>query len=230
MRTALFLLTLVGLGVACRTSAPAMVADLLIVNARVWTGVPARPQAEAVAIAGGRVAAIGTTAELMGWRGPSTRVIDAGGARVLPGFNDSHVHFMGGGLQLDNVDLRQAPTPQAFAQRIGERVQKSPAGEWVLGGDWDDQLWDPPVLPTRELIDPVAPATPVFVNRFDGHMAVANSVALKLAGVTAATPDPPGGVIVRDAAGRPTGLLKDAAMGLVNKVIPPSRPRGGRRR
>ena len=201
-----------------------MVADLLIVNARIWTGVPAQPQAEAVAIAGGRVAALGTTAELMAWRGPSTRVIDAGGARVLPGFNDSHVHFMGGGLQLDNVDLRQAPTPQAFAQLIGERVEKTPAGEWVLGGDWDDQLWDPPVLPTRQLIDAVAPATPVFVNRFDGHMAVANSVALKLAGVTAATPDPPGGLIVRDAAGSPTGLLKDAAMGLVNRVIPPLTP------
>ncbi len=224
MRTALFLLTLVGLGVACRTSAPAMVADLLIVNARIWTGVPAQPEVEAVAIAGGRVAAIGTTAELMAWRGPSTRVIDAAGARVMPGFNDSHVHFMGGGLQLDNVDLRQAPTPQAFARLIAERAQKTPAGEWVLGGDWDDQLWDPPVLPGRQLIDPVSPATPVFVNRFDGHMAVANSVALKLAGVTAATPDPPGGVIVRDAAGSPTGLLKDAAMGLVNKVIPPLPP------
>ena len=224
MRTALFLLTLVGLGAACRTGAPAVVADLLIVNARIWTGVPERPLAEAVAIAGGRVAAIGTTAELMVWRGPSTRVIDAAGARVLPGFNDSHVHFMGGGLQLDNVDLRQAPTPQAFAQLIGERARKTPAGEWVVGGDWDDQLWDPPVLPTRDLIDPASPATPVFVNRFDGHMAVANSLALKLAGVTAATPDPPGGVIVRDAAGSPTGLLKDAAMGLVNRVIPPITP------
>ena len=224
MRTALFLLTLVGLGVACRTSAPKMVADLLIVNARIWTGVPAQPQAEAVAIAGGRVAAIGSTAALLAWRGPTTKVIDAGGARVLPGFNDSHVHFMGGGLQLDNVDLRQAATPQAFAQLIGERAQKTPAGEWVLGGDWDDQLWDPPALPTRGLIDPAAPATPVFVNRFDGHMAVANSVALRLAGVTAATPDPPGGVIVRDAAGNPTGLLKDAAMGLVNKVVPPLTP------
>jgi len=224
MRTALFLLTLVGLGAACRTGAPAVWADLLIVNARIWTGVPERPLAEAVAIAGGRVAAIGTTAELMVWRGPSTRVIDAAGARVLPGFNDSHVHFMGGGLQLDNVDLRQAPTPQAFAQLIGERARKTPAGEWVVGGDWDDQLWDPPVLPTRDLIDPASPATPVFVNRFDGHMAVANSLALKLAGVTAATPDPPGGVIVRDAAGSPTGLLKDAAMGLVNRVIPPITP------
>ena len=224
MRTALILLALVGLAAACRTGAAALVADLLIVNARVWTGVPSRPEAEAVAIVGGRVAAVGTMADLAAWRGPATRVLDAGGARVLPGFNDSHVHFMGGGLQLDNVDLRQAPSPQEFARLIGERVQKTPAGEWVLGGDWDDQLWNPPALPTSQLIDAVSPATPVFVNRFDGHMAVANSVALKLAGVTAATPDPPGGVIVRDAAGNPTGLLKDAAMGLINRVIPPFTP------
>ena len=221
MRTALMLLALVGLAAACRPGTRAVVADLLILNGRVWTGVPSRPEAEAVAVVGGRVAAVGTTADLAAWRGPATRVLDAGGARVVPGFNDSHVHFMGGGLQLDNVDLRQAPSPQEFARLIGERVQKTPAGEWVLGGDWDDQLWNPPALPTSQLIDAVSPATPVFVNRFDGHMAVANSVALKLAGVTAATPDPPGGVIVRDAAGNPTGLLKDAAMGLINKVIPP---------
>jgi hypothetical protein len=224
MKTGLFLLTLVGLAAACRQGSPSRAADLLIVNARIWTGVAAQPDAEALAVLDGRVAAIGTTAELSAWRGPSTRVIDAAGARVLPGFNDSHVHFMGGGLQLDHVDLRQAPSPDAFAKLIGERVQRTPAGEWVLGGDWDDQLWNPPSLPTRQLIDAVSPATPVFVNRFDGHMAVANSVALKLAGVTAATPAPPGGVIVRDASGSPTGLLKDAAMGLVNKVIPPFTP------
>jgi hypothetical protein len=224
MKTALLLLALMAMAAACRQRAPSVVADLLIVNARIWTGVADRPESQALAVVDGRVAAIGTAEELSAWRGPSTAVIDAGGARVLPGFNDSHVHFMGGGMQLDNVDLRQAPSPQAFARLIGERVQKTPPGEWVLGGDWDDQLWDPPALPTRQLIDPVSPVTPVFVNRFDGHMAVANSAALKLAGITAATPDPPGGVIVRDAAGQPTGLLKDAAMGLVNRVIPPVTP------
>jgi predicted amidohydrolase YtcJ len=220
MKTALFLLAVLGLATACRHRAPNMVADLLIVNARVWTGLAAQPEEEAVAVVGSRVAAIGTTADLAAWSGPSTKVIDAGGARILPGFNDSHVHFLGGGMQLDNVDLRQAPSPQEFARLIGERARKTPPGEWVLGGDWDDQVWNPPALPTRQLLDAVSPATPVFVNRFDGHMAVANTVALKQAGVTAATPDPPGGVIVRDAAGNPTGLLKDAAMGLVNRVIP----------
>lgn len=224
MKTALFLMALVGIVAACRQGAPSIVADLLIVNARIWTGVATRPEVQALAVVDGRVAAVGTTEEISAWRGPSTRVIDAGGARVLPGFNDSHVHFMGGGLQLDNVDLRQAASPQQFARLIGERVGATPAGEWVLGGDWDDQLWEPPSLPTRQLIDPVSPATPVFVNRFDGHMAVANSLALKLAGVTAATTDPAGGVIVRDGAGQPTGLLKDAAMGLVTRVIPPLTP------
>jgi hypothetical protein len=224
MKTALLLLALMAMAAACRQRAPSVVADLLIVTARIWTGVAGRPESQALAVVDGRVAAIGTTDEMLAWRGPSTQVMDAGGARVLPGFNDSHVHFMGGGMQLDNVDLRQAPSPQEFARLIGERVQRTPAGEWVLGGDWDDQLWDPPALPTRQLIDPVSSTTPVFVNRFDGHMAVANSVALRLAGVTAATPDPAGGVIVRDTAGQPTGLLKDAAMGLVSRTIPPFTP------
>ena len=224
MKIGLLLPALVGLAAACRQGTPSRAADLVIVNARIWTGVATQPDAQALAAVDGRVATIGTTEGLSAWRGPTTRVIDAAGARVLPGFNDSHVHFMGGGMQLDNVDLRQAPSPQAFAALIGDRARQTPAGEWILGGDWDDQLWDPPSLPTRQLIDPVSPATPVFVNRFDGHMAVANSVALKLAGVTAATPDPPGGVIVRDAAGTPTGLLKDAAMALVNRVVPPFTP------
>ena len=221
MTIALFLLVLVGIAAACRNGSPGRGADLIVVNARVWTGWPSQPHAEALAVVGGRVAALGTSAEMQPWRGSSTRVVDAGGRRVVPGFNDSHVHFLGGGMQLDNVDLRQAATPAVFARLIGERAAQTPSGEWVLGGDWDDQLWTPPALPTRQLIDPVARATPVFVNRFDGHMAVANAVALTLAGITAATPDPPGGVIVRDAAGQPTGLLKDAAMGLVGRVTPP---------
>jgi hypothetical protein len=157
MKTVLLLLALFGLAAACRNGAPGPVADLVIVNARVWTGVAAQPEAEAVAIAGGRIAAVGTSADLAAWRGPSTKVIDARGARVLPGFNDSHVHFIGGGMQLDNVNLREAPSPQEFARLIGERARKTPAGEWVLGGDWDDQLWNPPELPTRQLIDPVSP-------------------------------------------------------------------------
>lgn len=194
-------------------------ADLIITNARVWTVDRAHPSAEAIAINGDRIAAVGTRADAESWRGTATRTIDAGGKLVLPGFDDAHIHFVTGALQLTNVDLKDAPTPEEFARRIGARAKSAP-GEWVQGGNWDEQAWTPARLPTKELIDAVTPDTPVFVSRYDGHMSLANSVALRLAGVTAKTPDPPGGMIVRDAAGNPTGVVKDAAMGYVDKVIP----------
>lgn len=207
--------------VACRPSPPHPKATLVVMNARVWTGDAARPAATALAVAGDRLTVVGDTADVQPWTGPDTRIVDARGALVVPGFNDSHVHFVGGSLQLDNVDLRDAPTPEEFARRIGERASATSEGEWILGGDWDDQRWTPAALPTRDLIDGRTPKTPVFVTRYDGHMALANSLALRLAGVTGATPDPPGGEIVKDASGRPTGVLKDAAMGLVSRMIPP---------
>ena len=149
--------------------------------------------------------------------------IDAEGRRVLPGFNDAHVHLIDGGTALDNVHLKDAETPAEFARRIGERAKTKP-GEWILGGEWDDQRWAPAELPTRQLIDDVTNATPVFVTRYDGHMALANSTALGRAGITESTPDPPGGAIVRDANGSPTGVLKDAAMEFVARVIPKMTP------
>jgi predicted amidohydrolase YtcJ len=148
-------------------------------------------------------------------------VIDAGGRRVLPGFNDSHLHFFEGSARLAQVKLKDARSPEEFARRIAERANTLPRGEWVLGGTWDDQAFERPQLPTRQLIDALTPGTPVFVERYDGHMALANGLALQLAGVTTNTPDPPGGAIVRDSTGQPTGILKDAAMGFVYKVIPP---------
>jgi hypothetical protein len=197
-------------------------ADLIVTNARIWTVDKTHPRAEAVAVIGDRIVAVGTSAEMDAWRGANTRVLDARGKLLLPGFNDAHVHFTPGGMQLDQVDLRDAATPEEFARRIGERATTAPSGEWVLGGDWDEQKWTPAALPTKALIDALTPATPVFVNRYDGHESLANSVALKLAGVTAKTPDPPGGTIVRDAQGNPTGLLKDAAQDFVWKVVPPA--------
>ncbi len=198
-------------------------ADLIILNANVWTGDASRPRAQAVAVAGDRILAAGTNAEAGAFRGPKTRVIDAHGRLLLPGFNDAHVHFVQGGMQLDQVDLKTAASPDEFARRIGERARARP-GEWIIGGNWDEQNWPGAPLPAREMIDRVAPKTPVFVSRYDGHSAVANSAALAAAKVTAATPDPPGGQIVRDASGRPTGVLKDAAMDYVFKVIPPPTP------
>lgn len=196
-------------------------ADLVIRNARVWTVDPALPRAEAVAVVGNRIAAVGTEAEIRLWVGEATRVLDARGASVLPGFIDAHVHFTTGGFALSNVQLRDAATPEEFARRIGAFAQKLTKGEWILGGTWDHELWPGAPEPVRQWIDAVTPAHPVFVQRYDGHMGLANSLALRLAGITRETPDPPGGAIVRDAQGEPTGLLKDGAMGLVGRVIPP---------
>jgi predicted amidohydrolase YtcJ len=195
-------------------------ADLIVQNARIWTVDASRPEAEAVAVLGERIVAVGSNHEIDAWRGPHTHVVDAGGKRLLPGFNDAHVHFVDGGSQLDSVELNDATSPQEFARRIGDRAAKS-AGEWLLGGEWDETKWNPAELPTKELIDAATLATPVAVSRYDGHMVLANSLALKLAGITAQTPDPDGGVIVRDAHGNPTGALKDAAEDMLFKVVPP---------
>ncbi|MGH9683579.1 MAG: amidohydrolase [Candidatus Acidiferrales bacterium] len=207
-----------------RGAAAKPAADLIITNAKIWTVDKSRPTAQAVAVLDGRIVAVGLNADAEAWRGPKTQAIDAGGKLLLPGFNDAHVHFVSGGAQLDEVQLNNATSAAEFARRIGERAKITPKGQWITGGDWDETKWNPPALPTRQLIDSVAPDTPVFVGRYDGHMAVANSLALKLAGITAKTPDPPGGKIVRDAQGNPTGALKDAATGPVYDVIPPLSP------
>ncbi|HZQ24062.1 MAG TPA: amidohydrolase [Terriglobales bacterium] len=196
-------------------------ADLIVTNAKIWTVDKAQPTAQAVAVLGDRIVAVGSNAEVDAWRGSKTRVIDAQGKLLLPGFNDAHVHFVSGGAQLDSVQLNDVTSAQEFKRRIAERAANTPKGEWITGGDWDETKWSPPEFPTRELIDPVTPGTPVFVSRYDGHMGLANSLALKAAGITAQTPDPPGGAIVRDAQGNPTGALKDAAADLMYKAIPP---------
>jgi predicted amidohydrolase YtcJ len=196
-------------------------ADLIITNAKVWTVDKSMPTAQAVAVLGDRIVAVGSGADIEAWHGPHTHLIDAGGKLLLPGFNDAHVHFVSGGQQLDNVQLKDASSPEEFARLIGDRAKVTPKGEWILGGNWDETKWSPPNMPTRELIDSLTPDTPVFVSRYDGHMGLANSVALRLAGITANTPDPPGGTVVRDAHGNPTGALKDAATEYIYKVIPP---------
>ena len=207
-------------GVGCGSNGAKPQADVIVTNAKVWTVDKAQPSAQAIAIVGERIVAVGSNADVNAWKGPKTNVIDAQGKLVLPGFDDAHVHFLTGSLALDRVQLNDAKTPEEFAKRIGDRAKATPKGEWVLGGDWDDQKWTPAELPTKEMIDPVTGDTPVSVGRYDGHMVLLNSAALKLAGVTAKTTDPAGGVIVRNAKGEPTGILKDAAMGFVDKVIP----------
>ncbi len=217
----LALLVLMSINFATHANNPLFAADLLIINGNIHTMDRGHPAAAAIAIHGNRIIAVGSNDEIKKLAGADTKVIDAKGRLVLPGFNDAHVHFMSGGFQLSSVDLRDANTPQEFAERIRDFAARLPKGRWITGGDWDHERWPDAKLPTKELIDRYTPDTPVFVNRLDGHMALANSLALKLAGVTRETKDPPGGVIVRDSkTGEPTGILKDAAQSFVWKVIP----------
>jgi predicted amidohydrolase YtcJ len=196
--------------------------DLVLTGGRVWTGTDIAQDPvggpSAIAVSGGRVVAVGSDAEIEQLQTARTRRIDLNGRRVLPGFMDNHAHFIEGGFGLAGVQLRDADTPEEFARRIGAFAAEHP-DEWVLRGTWDHELWGGE-LPRRDWIDSLTPETPVFVTRLDGHMSLANSRALALAGVTAETLDPPGGTVVRYPDGRPTGVLKDAAEGLVGRVIP----------
>ncbi len=221
MKHKLLVYSLMFMTAACASAQPKPSATLIIINAAIYTVDKQHPRAEAVAVIRDRIVAVGSSTEIDLWRGPQTKVIDARGKLLLPGFNDAHVHFIDGGAQLDQVDLVDAATPEEFVRRIAAQISKTPKGEWVLGGRWDETKWPKPQLPTKELVDPVTGDTPIFVNRYDGHESLANSAAMKLAGVKVKTPDVPGGTIVRDADGNPTGIFKDAARRLINKVIPP---------
>ena len=195
-------------------------ASLVLLNGKIWTVNEAQPRAEAVACLGSRIVAVGSNGEIRKWIGAGTEVLDLAGKLVLPGFNDAHVHFFSGGENLASVQLRDAKSEEEFRKRIAEFAAKQPPGRWITGGDWDHENWTPARLPTRQSIDAVSAGHPVFVNRLDGHMGLANSQALQLAGISRDTPDPPGGTIVRDAAGEPTGVLKDAAMERMYRAIP----------
>ena len=193
----------------------------LVVYGRVWTGDTAKPWAAAVAVTGDTVSAVGDSAEIAAMAGPGTKVLSNGSGMVTPGFMDGHLHFLDGGFQLASVDLRPANAKAEFIERVKAFVSERKPGEWITGGDWDHERWPGTPLPRREWIDSVTPDNPVFLSRLDGHMALANSAALRLAKVTKETKDIPGGVIVRDPrTGEPTGVLKDEAMGPVQEVIP----------
>jgi predicted amidohydrolase YtcJ len=211
----LSLLTLVTLPGTAAPQAP----TLAVVNARVWTGDPRRPWADAVAADGDRILAVGSGAEVRKLVTPGTRVVDAHGMMLVPGFIDSHVHFLTGGIGLASVQLRDARTPAEFVARIKAYAATLPPGAWITEGNWDHERWGGE-LPRREWIDSVTPNNPVWVNRLDGHMNLANSAALRAAGVTRATPDVAGGTIVRHPNGEPTGVLKDNATALVERAVP----------
>ena len=209
---------------SCATKEMGIPATFILRNAKIWTGDERQPTAEAVAVIGDEIVRVGTDREIDALRGRDTVVRDLGGKLVLPGFNDSHLHFVDAGRNLLSVKLRDADSPAELARRIGDFARNLPKGEWIQGGDWDHERWQGAPLPTRQLIDPVTPDNPVLVNRLDGHMSLANSLALKLAGISRSTRDPEGGTVVRDATGEPTGVLKDAAAGLVDRIIPRPSP------
>lgn len=196
-------------------------ATLVITDARIWTGDQEMPWAEAIASQDETILAVGRIEDIAPLIGQNTEIISIPGSMVVPGFIDAHVHFIDGGNGLASVQLRDAATPEEFTSRIAEHAADLEPGEWLLHGTWDHQNWGGE-LPIRDWIDAVTPDNPVWVNRLDGHMGVANSLALKLAGVDVDTPDVDGGEIVRDEAGRPTGVLKDNAMMLMNDAIPPA--------
>ena len=191
-------------------------ADLLITNARIYPAARSQPVA-AMAVKDGRILAVGQ--DSLGAAGPSTRRLDLHGATVLPSFIDSHAHMRGLGALLESRDLRHVATVAEIAAYVKERAAALPRGEWVVARNWDQTNWGGAFPAARDL-DSAAPDHPVFLSRVDGHAAWVNSLALKLAGITDQTPDPPGGKILRDAQGRATGILIDQAMGLVRRKIP----------
>ncbi len=197
-------------------------ADLVLTNGRVWTVDKDNPQAEAVAVWNGTILAVGSTQEIGSLAGPATEIIDLEGKLVLPGFSDSHTHFVFGGFHLLGVNLRGARSEQEFGELLAAKSTELPEGDWLTGGRWDHENWPGGNYPTKELIDAYVPDRPVHVDRYDGHMTVANSLALQMAGISAETQNPVGGIILRQPETRePAGGLQDTASKLVDRIIPP---------
>ncbi len=209
-------IAMTAIAVSCNNSKQQ--ADMIITNARIWTGNAEQPYAEAMAVSGDTIIAVGSKSEVMKHGSGEGTVIDLGGRFVAPGFIDSHVHMLQGGSNLASVQLRDASTPEEFIRRIKEYAATLKPGTWILGGDWDGMGWEN--LPQRNWIDSVTPDNPVFVSRLDGHMALANSLAMKLAGIDSKAKDVSGGSIERDGRGEPTGIFKDNAMDLISVKIP----------
>jgi len=211
---AVFCISLVLFSCGQRHSNPA---DKIYFNARIWTGDSSNAWADAIAIRGNEILYVGK--DYQPFKGGNTEMIDVGGKLMLPGFIDNHTHFLSGGYNLSSVDLRKAKTKEEFISILKDFCRQRHDDRWVLGGDWDHEAWGGE-LPSRSWIDSVTGNHPVFVSRYDGHMALGNSKALELAGITRSTGVPAGGEMKKYPTGEYTGVLKDEAMGLVYKVIP----------
>lgn len=217
MKNLFLLFTLLAFLGCSNTQKGRAAADLIVINARIWTGNNEQPWAEAMAISGDTIVAVGTSAGIKAIADATTKTIDAKGQLVTPGFTDSHVHFVDAGFNLTAVQLRDAHSKEEFISRIAAFAKTLPKGAWIQGGDWDHTNWGS-ILPEASWIDAVTPDNPVWIQRLDGHMGLANTVAMKTAGVNALTKNIEGGTIIRDAKGNPTGIFKDNAMDLIGKV------------
>ncbi|HEV8196394.1 MAG TPA: amidohydrolase [Gemmatimonadales bacterium] len=201
-------------------SRPQEPADLVFINGKVYTANEKQSRAEAVAIQGTKIVFVGSVGGARKLAGPKTRVIDLHGATVLPGLTDAHMHLAGVGEREMTLNLEGTKSLEEFLALVKARVDQTRAGQWVTGRGWIETFWKPPVFPTRQDLDRIAPTNPVVLERADGHAVVANSAALKLAGITRDTRPPAGGAINKDASGEPTGMLTDRAMGLVGRLVP----------
>lgn len=199
-------------------------ADLIVVGGAIYTADGRRPRVDAVAVRDGRFVVVGSRDEALARRGPATRIVDLAGGVAVPGLHDAHGHFLGLGASVSALDLRDTPTLSSVTAKVAARLARQDAGRWIVGRGWDQNDWPVAVWPTRQDLDRVAPDTPVLLVRIDGHAAWVNSKALALSGITAATADPDGGRILRDATGAPTGVLIDTAQGLVTRHVPQPTP------
>ncbi len=213
----LYLLLLAFIVFSCQ-SQKSPTTSLAVINARIWTGNATQPWAEAMIMNADTIAYVGSTDECKKKISANTEIVDAKGQMIVPGFIDSHVHFVSGGLRLNSIDLRNAQTKQEFINRIAAYVKNIPSGTWIVGGGWDHKNWGGE-LPEARWIDSITKNNPVFLSRLDGHMAFANSVAMGLAGVSASTKNIVGGEIVRDNKNNPTGIFSDNAKSLINKIV-----------
>ena len=220
--TAVFVVAAVFAGVVSpvRAESQASAPDVILTHGKVYTVIPAQPWAEAVAIKDGKIVAVGKSSELLKLQGPGTKIIDAQGHLVLPGFGDAHVHFMEGSMTLLGVKLDDAKTIADIQKSVKEYAAAHPDSGWVLGMGWHYDAFGPTAMPDKKDLDVIVSDRPVFLRCYDGHTSWANSKALQMAGIDRNTPDPENGKIVRDAEGNATGALKESASALVEKVVP----------
>jgi predicted amidohydrolase YtcJ len=226
MRTALILILIMTASVSGQNAPEKPKADVIFTHGNVYTGIVdptsmvAGKRAEAIAVRGDRILAVGTRDEVLKTKGPDTKIIDLGGRFVMPGFNDAHMHLAHAGQEKLSVNLVGAKTLDEFRERIRSKVETARPGEWIVGAGWDETLWPVKAVPTRWDLDEVSSGHPVYMDRVDGHIGVANTRALQLASITVASREPAGGKIDRDEAGTPNGILRETARDAVRAVIP----------